>query len=96
MICTIRFILLGIMVLFTSLVSSGCGTQTTKIFELTPVGSMEDSVTTPDRLSNELSEQKKREDVKRMKRLQEEAKREFVKGGGPAGGVKESTVKDVK
>ncbi|MCP5003101.1 MAG: hypothetical protein GY941_03990 [Planctomycetes bacterium] len=92
----ISFILLSIMVLLISLVSLGCGTRTTKIFELTPVGSMEDSVTTPDRLSKELSEQKKREDVKRMKRLQEDAKRELVKGEAPAGSVKEATGEEVK
>ncbi len=91
-----HFILLSIVVMVTMSVPLGCGSQgTTTIFEWTPVGSMEDSVTTPERLSRELEDQKEREDVKRMKRLQENAKRESMVKEVPVKSVTEVTPEKV-
>lgn len=92
-----HFILFSIMVLFSASVPLGCGSQgTTTIFEWTPIGSMEDEVTTPDRLTTELEVQKEREDTKRMKRLQEKAKRESLIQKTPTKSVTEATAKEVK
>lgn len=64
----------SVIMLFVTLILLGCGKQrhTTK-FMMTPIGSMEDSLTTPERLTKELEEELRLEDVKRMKTLQEEA-----------------------
>ena len=68
-ICLLMFIFL------TTLILLGCETEryTTK-FELTPT--MEDSKTTPERLTNELDDELRLEDEKRMKKLQEKAEKE--------------------
>jgi hypothetical protein len=70
--------------LFATLLLLGCGKQrhTTK-FMMTPIGSMEDSLTTPERLTKELEEELKLEDAKRMKTLQEEAEERKEKGSRP-------------
>jgi hypothetical protein len=76
--------------LFTTLILLGCDTQrfTTK-FEVTPT--MEDSVTTPEKLTKELEEELKLEDAKRIKVLQEEAEKKKEKKGKPAGKKAEET-----
>lgn len=57
------------------LITLGCNSQrSTKIFELTPIGSMEDSVTTPERLTRELDVLLQSEDAKRIRMLQQIAK----------------------
>ncbi|MHC4182804.1 MAG: hypothetical protein ACYSR0_05595 [Planctomycetota bacterium] len=72
----------SVITLFATLLLLGCETQryTTK-FELTPT--MEDSVTTPEKLTKELEEELKLEDAKRMKTLQEEAEKRKEKGSRP-------------
>jgi Sec-independent protein translocase protein TatA len=71
--------------LFATLILLGCGKQrhTTK-FMMTPIGSMEDSLTTPERLTKELEEELKLEDAKRMKTLQKEAEERKEKKRKPA------------
>ncbi|MDR4505577.1 MAG: hypothetical protein MRK01_12425 [Candidatus Scalindua sp.] len=92
-----HFILFSVMVLFITLFSLGCGSQgTTTIFKWTPVGSMKDSVTVPEELSSELEVQKEREDTKRMKRLQENAKKESFKQKTPTKSVTEETAEEAK
>lgn len=92
-----HIIMFNIMVLFITAVPIGCGSQgTTTVFKWTPIGSMEDEVTTPERLSSELEDQRVREDVKRMKRLQENAKRESMIQKTPIKSVKEATPEEVK
>ena len=75
----------SVIMLFATLLLLGCGKQrhTTK-FMMTPIGSMEDSLTTPERLTKELEEELKLEDAKRMKTLQEEAEQRKEKGSRPA------------
>ncbi len=74
----------SVIMLFVTLLLLGCGKQrhTTK-FMMTPIGSMEDSLTTPERLTKELEEELKLEDAKRMKILQEEAEKRKEKGSRP-------------
>ena len=74
----------SVIMLFATLLLLGCGKQrhTTK-FMMTPIGSMEDSLTTPERLTKELEEELKLEDAKRMKTLQEEAEERKEKGSTP-------------
>ena len=74
----------SVIMLFATLILLGCGKQrhTTK-FMMTPIGSMEDSLTTPERLTKELEEELKLEDAKRMKTLQEEAEERKEKGRRP-------------
>ncbi len=75
------FILSSIIGFLAILITLGCNSQrSTKIFELTPIGSMEDSVTTPERLTKELFEELKLKDAKRIKMLQEIAKEKKEKG----------------
>ncbi len=71
--------------LFATLILLGCGKQrhTTK-FMMTPIGSMEDSLTTPERLTKELEEELKLEDTKRMKMLQEETEKKKEEGSRPS------------
>jgi hypothetical protein len=71
--------------LFTVLILLGCGKQrhTTK-FKMTPIDSMPDSLTSPERLTKELEEELKLEDAKRMKMLQEKAKEKKEKERTPA------------
>ncbi|MFQ5963476.1 MAG: hypothetical protein ACE5KZ_04240 [Candidatus Scalinduaceae bacterium] len=85
------FICLSVFALFTTLILLGCKTEryTTK-FELTPV--MEDSVTTPERFTKELEEELRLEDTKRMKMLQEKAKKEAEKKSKSA----KSNVEEIK
>ncbi len=79
------FILLGIIVFLTTLITLGCGSQgTTTIFKWTPVDTMPDGLTNPDRLTKELEEQLEREDEKRIKILQEKAKENKEKEVKPA------------
>ncbi len=72
----------SVITFMTTLIILGCGSQrhTTK-FELTPT--MEDSLTTPERLTKELEEELKLEDAKRIKRLQEEAEKKKEKESKP-------------
>ncbi len=74
----------SVIMLFATLILLGCGKQrhTTK-FMMTPIGSMEDSLTTPERLTKELEDELKLEDAKRMKTLQEEAEERKEKGRRP-------------
>ncbi len=76
----------SVITFFAALILLGCGKQrhTTK-FMMTPVGSMEDSLTTPERLTKELEEELKLEDAKRLKMLQEEAEKRKEKGSRPTG-----------
>ncbi len=73
----------SVIMFFTTLILLGCDTQrfTTK-FEVTPT--MEDSVTTPEKLTKELEEELKLEDAKRIKMLQEKAEEKKEKEGKPA------------
>lgn len=81
-----KYFILSFMALFlTTLVLSGCGSKgTTTKFRFTPIGSMEDSTTDPQKLSEDLDVLLQSEDSKRMKRLQEEAKVEAEKGMSPS------------
>ncbi len=69
------FILLFMAIFLTTLVLSGCGSKgTTTKFRFTPIGSMEDSTTDPQKLTEDLDVLLQSEDSKRMKRLQEDTK----------------------
>ena len=58
----------------TASIISGCGSKgTTTKFRFTPIGSMEDGTTDPQKLNEDLDVLLQSEDSKRMKRLQEEA-----------------------
>ena len=74
------FILLFMAIFLTTLVLSGCGSKgTTTKFRFTPIGSMEDSTTDPQKLTEDLDVLLQSEDSKRRERLQEEAKDEKEK-----------------
>ena len=77
-------ILLFVAIFLTTLVLSGCGSKgtTTKI-RFTPIGSMEDGTTDPQKLTEDLDVLLQSEDAKRMKRLQEEAKAKAEKEKKP-------------
>ncbi len=78
------FILLFMAIFLTTLVLSGCGPKgTTTKFRFTPIGSMEDSTTDPQKLTEDLDVLLKSEDTKRMKKLQEEAKAKAEKEKNP-------------
>ncbi len=79
------FILLFMAIFLTTLVLSGCGSKgTTTKFRFTPIGSMEDSTTDPQKLTEDLDVLLQSEDTKRMKRLQEEAKAKAEKEKNPS------------
>ena len=79
------FILLFMAIFLTTLVLSGCGSKgTTTKFRFTPIGSMEDSTTDPQKLTEDLEVLLESEDTKRMKRLQEEAKSKAEKEKNPS------------
>jgi len=79
------FILLFMAMFLTTLVLSGCGSKgTTTKFRFTPIGSMEDSTTDPQKLTEDLDVLLQSEDTKRMKRLQEEAKAKAEKEKNPS------------
>ncbi len=62
-------------IFLTTLVLSGCGSKgTTTKFRFTPIGSMEDGTTDPEKLAEDLDVLLQSEDAIRMKRLQEETK----------------------
>ena len=81
-----KYLILLFMAMFlTTLVLSGCGSKgTTTKFRFTPIGSMEDGTTDPQKLTEDLDVLLQSEDAKRMKRLQEEAKAEAEKGNKPS------------
>ena len=79
------FILLFMAIFLTTLVLSGCGSKgTTTKFRFTPIGSMEDSTTDPQKLTEDLDVLLQSEDTKRMKKLQEEAKAKAEKEKKPS------------
>ncbi len=79
------FFVLFLVMFLTTLVLSGCGSKgTTTKFRFTPIGSMEDGTTDPQKLTEELDVLLQSEDTKRMKRLQEEAKAEAEKEKKPS------------
>ena len=79
------FILLFMAIFLTTLVLSGCGSKgTTTKFRFTPIGSMEDSTTDPQKLTEDLDVLLQSEDSKRMKRLQEDAKAKAEKEKNPS------------
>lgn len=71
-----KYLILLFMAMFlTTLVLSGCGSKgTTTKFRFTPIGSMEDGTTDPQKLTEDLDVLLQSEDAKRMERLQEETK----------------------
>ncbi len=80
------FIVLFMAIFLATLVISGCGSKgTTTKFRFTPIGSMEDSTTDPQKLTEDLDVLLKSEDSKRMKRLQEETKTKTEKEKNPSG-----------
>ncbi len=79
-------ILLFMAIFLTTLVLSGCGSKgTTTKFRFTPIGSMEDGTTDPQKLTEDLDVLLRSEDTKRMERLQEEAKPKTEKEKNPSG-----------
>ena len=74
------------MVIFLiTLVLSGCGSKGTSTkFRFTPIGSIEDSTTDPQKLTEDLDVLLQSEDTKRMKKLQEEAKAKAEKEKNPS------------
>ena len=79
------FIVLFMAMFLTTLVLSGCGSKgTTTKFRFTPIGSMEDSTTDPQKLAEDLDVLLQSEDTKRMKRLQEETKVKAEKKKNPS------------
>jgi hypothetical protein len=69
----------------TTLVLSGCGSKgTTTKFRFTPIGSMEDGTTDPQKLSEDLDVLLQSEDSKRMKRLQEDVNAKAEIGKPPS------------
>ena len=61
------FILLFMAIFLTTLVLSGCGSKgTTTKFRFTPIGSMEDGTTDPQKLTEDLDVLLQSEDSKRM------------------------------
>ena len=79
------FILLFMAIFLTTLVLSGCGSKgTTTKFRFTPIGSMEDSKTDQQKLTEELDVLLQSEDSKRRERLQEEAKAKAEKEKKPS------------
>jgi len=86
------FILLFMVIFLTTLVLSGCGSKgTTTKFRFTPIGSIEDSTTDPQKLTEDLDVLLQSEDTKRMKKLQEEAKAKTEKEKNPSGQKVEET-----
>lgn len=68
------FICVSVIMFFTTLTFLGCGSQgTTTTFGWTPIDSMPDSITSPEKLTSELDELLQTKDEKRIKLLQEEA-----------------------
>lgn len=79
------FILLFMAIFLTTLVLSGCGSKGTSTkFRFTPIGSIEDSTTDPQKLTEDLDVLLQSEDSKRMKKLQEEAKAKAEKEKNPS------------
>lgn len=79
------FIVLFMALFLTTLVLSGCGSKgTTTKFRFTPIGSMADSTTDPQKLSEDLDVLLQSEDSKRMKRLQEDVKAKAEIGKPPS------------
>ena len=79
------FIVLFMAMFLITLVLSGCGSKgTTTKFRFTPIGSMEDSTTDPQKLTEDLDVLLQSEDSKRMKKLQEEAKAKAEKEKKPS------------
>ena len=85
------FILLFISIFLSTLVLSGCSSNsTTTKFRFTPIGSMEEEtishgMTDPETLVGDLDVLRQSEESKRMKRLQEEAKAKAEKEKNPSG-----------
>lgn len=85
------FILLFISIFLSTLVLSGCSSNsTTTKFRFTPIGSMEEEtighgMTDPAKLTEDLDVLLKSEDAKRMERLQEETKAKAEKEKNPSG-----------
>ncbi len=78
--------------LFMTLILLGCGAQRhTTTFKWTPIDSMPDSLTSPEKLTTELDELLKVKDEERIKVLQEEAEKKKEKEGKPAGKKVEET-----
>lgn len=72
-------------IFLTTLVLSGCGSKGTSTkFRFTPIGSIEDSTTDPQKLTEDLDVLLQSEDSKRMKKLQEEAKAKAEKEKNPS------------
>lgn len=79
------FIMLFMAIFLTTLVLSGCGSKGTSTkFRFTPIGSIEDSTTDPQKLTDDLDVLLQSEDSKRMKKLQEEAKAKAEKEKNPS------------
>ncbi len=77
---------------FTTLTLLGCGSQgTTTTFGWTPIDSMPDSITSPEKLTRELDELLQTKDEKRIKLLQEKEQERKEKEGKPAGEKVEET-----
>lgn len=69
------FVCIVTVVCLTALIISGCGSKgTTTKFRFTPIGTIEDGTTDPQRLTEDLDVLLQSEDSKRMRQLQEEAK----------------------
>ncbi|MEE9604243.1 MAG: hypothetical protein V3V70_01620 [Candidatus Scalindua sp.] len=76
----------SVITFFTTLPLLGCGSQgTTTTFGWTPIDSMPDSLTSPEKLTRELDELLLTKDEKRIKMLQEKEQEKKEKGGKPAG-----------
>jgi hypothetical protein len=77
---------------FTTLTLLGCGSQgTTTTFGWTPIDSMPDSLTSPEKLTRELDELLQTKDKERIKMLQEKKQERKEKEGKPAGEKVEET-----
>ncbi len=82
----------GMIMFFTTLTLLGCGSQgTTTTFGWTPIDSMPDSITSPEKLTRELDELLQTKDGKRIKLLQEKEQERKEKEGKPAGKKVEET-----
>ncbi|MEE9259566.1 MAG: hypothetical protein V3U40_00455 [Candidatus Scalindua sediminis] len=80
------FICVSVIMFFTTLTFLGCGSQgTTTTFGWTPIDSMPDSITSPEKLTRELDELLLTKDEKRIKLLQEKEQEKKEKEGKPAG-----------
>ncbi len=75
----------SVITFFTTLTLLGCGSQgTTTTFGWTPIDSMPDSLTSPEKLTRELDELLQTKDEERIKMLQEKEQERREKEGKPA------------